>query len=130
MATATPLVTHYIQPRFALARLTKEDEIFSLIVTLVKKIAPLVTDPKLPDLLEYVANLVENFVNDRDKIGRDDLIVKIYRELFPDISEADVAHLMTSLRYLRDNRLVKRIPFYKRWWYYTSNFFFHQFIDS
>lgn len=130
MATATPLVTHYIQPRFALARLTKEDEIFSLIVTLVKKIAPLVTDPKLPDLLEYVANLVENFVRDHDKIPRDELIVKIYRELFPGISEADVSHIMSSLRYLRDNRLVKRIPFYKRWWYYASNFFFHQFIDS
>jgi len=130
MASASPLVTHYIQPRFALARLTKEDEIFTLIIALVKKIAPLVTDPKLPDLLEYIANLVENFVNDRDKIPRDELIIKIYRELFPAITEADIAHLLTSVRYLRDNGLIKRIPFYKRWWYYTSNFFFHQFIES
>jgi hypothetical protein len=129
MATSSPFVTHYIQPKFTLARLSKEDEIFSLIVTLTKKVAPLVNDPKLPDLVEYIANLVENFVRKGDKIDPNTLIIRIYREIYPTISDTDINHILVVIQHLRDNHLIKRIPIYKKVWYYASNFFLRQFTN-
>jgi len=124
MATTSPFITHFVQPKFTLARLTKEDEIFSLIVTLVKKIAPLVSDPNFPDLLEYIANLVENFVKDKDKINRNDLIIRIYKEIFPAITNDEIQHLLDTIQYLRNSNLIKRIPLYKKIGFYGYNFFF------
>lgn len=130
MASSSPFITHYIQPKFALARLTKEDEIFSLIVTLVKKTAPLVNDPKMLDLSEYIANLVENFVSKKDKINQEDLIKRIYKELFPQITEADLGCVVYNIQSLRDRGLIKRIPLLTKMWYYGSNFFFRQFSGA
>ena len=123
MASSSPFVTYFIQPKFTLARLTKEDEIFSLIVALVKKVAPLVNDPKFMDLLEYVANLVENMVRDSDKIDRDTLIIRVYKEIFPQITDDDIQTLKNNIQYLKDNKLIHKIPRYKKAGYYFCTFF-------
>lgn len=130
MASSAPFITQYVQPKFALARLTREEEIFSLIVTLVKKTAPLVNDPKMLDLLEYIANLVENFVAKKDKINSEDLIKRIYKEIFPQITDEDMGFVVYNIQSLRDRGLIKRIPFLRKMWYYGSNFFFHQFFGA
>lgn len=123
MASSSPFVTHYIQPTFTLARLTKEDEIYSLIVTLVKKVAPLVENPLLLDLLIYVANLVENMIKKGDKIDRNEMIIKIYKDVFPTITEEQLHIINIHIQSLHDNKLIKKIPLYKKVWYYGSQFF-------
>lgn len=129
MSSNSPLVTHFIQPKFTLARLTKEDEIFSLIVTLVKKAASLVNDPKYPDLLLYVANLVENMVRKKDKINNNDMIINIYKEVFPSITEDEIQHLLNAIQHLRDNKLIQKIPIYKKTWYYFNKYILQRMLN-
>ena len=117
------IATKIIKPKFSLAKLTKEDEIIGIIVTLVNKVTNVITDPKMLDLLSYIANLVENLVKDKYQIDKKNILVKIYKLVFPDITDEDIAAILENLQHLYDAGEIKKISTSAILCYYSANFF-------
>jgi hypothetical protein len=122
MSSSSFVITSIIQPKFTLAKLSKEEEILSIIVSLVSKIASLVDDPKFLDLLSYIANLIENFVKKKDDIDKKQLLIKIYKKVYPNISDADLQTILDNLQHLYDTGQVKKISLRKYLYHYARNF--------
>ena len=122
MSSSSFVIASIIQPKFTLAKLSKEEEILSIIVSLVSKISPLVDDPKFLDLLSYIANLIENFVKKKDDIDKKKLLIKIYKKVYPNISEADLQTILDNLQHLYDTGQVKKISLRKYLYHYARNF--------
>ena len=129
MSNFSSLATEIIQPTFELARLSKEEDKFKNIVSEVKKIVHLVDDPKNIELITYICNLIENLIKDKYKIDKNLFFIKIYKNIFPDISEPDIQHILSIKTYLYNNNLIKKISF-KTYVAFTAEKFIKQYTPN
>ena len=69
------------------------------------------------ELLKTVCNCVENSGLNKKKhktIDKKQLVIAIYRKLYPQISDKDIADLSAQIEDLINNGLIKKIPYSKR----------------
>jgi hypothetical protein len=128
-------VLNIIKPKLHLRIISRKEEITNKIVGEVVQFIDLVENDNI-ELLTYVANLVENIVVKKDNIDKDELIIYIYKRLFPNLIENklhsstssnssvkiddDIEKLKTNLKHLRDNHLIHKISYARYFCYYLG----------
>jgi hypothetical protein len=78
-------------------------------ITILKAIQDLDNLKRDPELILYIARLVENGDPIKD-VDKDQLIVDVLVKLFPDLNNLqDVANIKNMIEFLRSNKRVKKI---------------------
>ena len=97
-----------IQPKFNLKKLNKSEELINTIVGEAIKYSHLV-DPKSNELLIYIGNLVENLIVEKFKLINEDVIISIYKRLYPNVSDEEIIYIKTQLEFLKSSKLIRKI---------------------
>ena len=78
------------------------------------------------ELLKVITNLVENLIEKEDKLDKEQICCDVYKRLF-NLTEPEIVILKHHIKFLCDNKLVKRISRQKKlrkWlWQLVSAFF-------
>ncbi len=81
---------------------------------LSKSIPQIVTLSKDLELLKLIANIIENIVCKKHKVDKKELVLEIVKKLFPLLSEQDLAVISDNIEMLHFNKLIKKVPFWKK----------------
>ena len=65
------------------------------------------------ELIALICNIIEDVTRGK-KMNKEDLFVKIYKKLFPDMVEADKVFVTNIIQFLLEKKLVKGSGFMKR----------------
>ena len=97
-----------VKPRYRLKQLSKRDDIFIQITNEVKQIIH-ITKPSSPELIQYVASLIENLVLKKHSIDKQKLLEDIIKSLYPEITEKDLEAINETLEFLLTSGNIKKI---------------------
>lgn len=101
-----------VKPLNDLKKTIKKEELVQKIATEVKKIAGLTTVTN-PDLVQFIASLIENLVIKKYGFDKKEIFIKIYQEVFKNISQDDIENNIKTLEFLLQSKLIKKIPVLK-----------------
>lgn len=94
----------------------RQIKIKQLIDYIVNELKGLQLNKLDPALCEHLCNLIENFVKKKYKIDKSDLLIQIYKALFPSnngITDADITQIKLIVQHLLDSKLIQKMPFIK-----------------
>jgi hypothetical protein len=74
------------------------------------------------ELIGLICNIIEDVTRGKN-MNKEDLFMKIYKKLFPDIVEADKVFVNNIIQFLLDKKLVKGSGFLKRMYIRVKSFF-------
>jgi len=106
-------VLKLVQPKFTLQKLSTREAILNEICDVVKDTAKLVATPTNVELIDYIANLIENLVSKNDKIDKEQLLIDILKNIFPNITDDEIDHVKASLQFLINSNAIKKITNFK-----------------
>ena len=101
-----------VKPLNDLKKTIKKEELIQKIATEVKKIATLTTSTN-PDLVQFIASLIENLIIKKYGFDKKEIFIKIYQEVFKNISAEDIENNIKTLEFLLQSKLIKKIPILK-----------------
>jgi hypothetical protein len=102
-----------IKPTELLARIIKEADIKAKIIAEVNKFVHLIESPTLLAVSQYISILVENSVKKSDKIDKMALVVSIFHEVWPNITDAEIAQIKAQIEHLLVSGQILKIPILK-----------------
>lgn len=115
----------YLEFKHNLKELITNEDVKKLVVQKIAQI-PNYESLKLDvELTLFLCNLCENIVADRSikNFDKKTFVMSLAKELFPDLSEEDIALYEGQIQFLWNNNRIKRVSLFRIWSYYICNFF-------
>jgi hypothetical protein len=103
----------FIQPKHKLLEDVRKQKAVDFIASELSKIS---TEPKYKNDLEYLkiaCTFVENIIKKKYGLDKLEIIVAVFTKLF-NLKDSEIEILKTSVRFLVDNKRIKKIKFIKR----------------
>lgn len=98
-----------------------EENLVEFIVLRIKAvIKQLASKSKNMELLKIICNCIENALPKKAGFDKMSLVMKIFDNLFPLLSDKDKEEIKSNVQYTYDNGLIKRAT----WWKKNNNKFF------
>ena len=70
------------------------------------------------ELQRLIGCCVENCVKPKHNLDKNEVILGIFKECFPLLSEKDMEIVMSNIKMMTDCGLIKKVPYSKRVWRY------------
>ena len=97
-----------VKPRYKLKQLSKRDEILVQITEELKKVIFL-TKNTSPELIQYIASLIENLVQSKHSIDKKLLLQDIFKTFYPEITDETLEAINSTVKFLLSSGNIRRI---------------------